>query len=169
MGDLIYTGIASRVFRSSFTNGLQGDGAYRLNDAHTLRAGFCGSLEPVAIDNHAAVFPTDSMGNQCPTVPGMPPCTTAGNVPIHTVDDTNINSWLYGVYVQDEWRPFQRLTINYGIRYDLNDAFVHADQFSPRIGAIYEFPTQTTLHGGYARYFTPPPTELVSGVRQICR
>ena len=162
VGDFIYTGIASRVFRSSFANGLQGDGAYRLNDSHTLRAGFYGSAEPVAIDNHAAVFPADDMGNQCPTVPGMPPCTMPGNVPIHIVDNTNITSWLYGVYLQDEWRPIQRLTINYGLRYDLNDAFVHADQFSPRIGGVYEFPTQTTLHAAYARYFTPPPTELVS-------
>jgi len=150
VGDLIYTGIASRVFRSSFANGLQGDGAYRLNDSHTLRAGFYGSAEPVAINNHAQVFPADDMGMQTSTVP------------ISIVDNTNITSWLYGIYLQDEWRPVERLTINYGIRYDLNDAFVHADQFSPRLGAVYEFPTQTTLHGGYSRYFTPPPTELVA-------
>jgi len=150
VGDLIYTGIASQVFRSSFTNGLQGDGAYRLNDFHTLRAGFYGSAEVVAIDNHASVFPADDMGMQTSTLP------------ISVVDDTNINSWLYGIYLQDEWRPIAPLTVNVGIRYDLNDAFVHADQFSPRLGLVYEFPTQTTLHGGYARYFTPPPTELVS-------
>jgi len=150
VGDLIYTGIASQVFRSSFTNGLQGDGAYRLNDFHTLRAGFYGSAEVVAIDNHASVFPADDMGMQTSTLP------------ITVVDDTNINSWLYGIYLQDEWRPIAPLTVNVGIRYDLNDAFVHADQFSPRLGLVYEFPTQTTLHGGYARYFTPPPTELVS-------
>ena len=39
-GDLIYTGVAARVFRSSFANGVQGDGAYRVTDTHTLRAGF---------------------------------------------------------------------------------------------------------------------------------
>ncbi|HVN86249.1 MAG TPA: TonB-dependent receptor [Candidatus Binatia bacterium] len=161
-GDLIYNGNASRVFRSSFANGLQGDAAYRLNDTHTLRAGFYGSAEPVAIDNHALVFPADDMGNQCPNIPGMPPCNVPGNVPIRIVDNTNVTSWLYGVYLQDEWRPIQRLTINYGIRYDLNDSFVHADQFSPRAGAVYEFPTQTTLHAAYARYFTPPATELIS-------
>ncbi len=38
---------------------------------------------------------------------------------------------------------------------------MHADQFSPRVGAVYDFPTRTTLHAAYARYFTPPPTELV--------
>jgi outer membrane receptor protein involved in Fe transport len=41
---------------------------------------------------------------------------------------------------------------------------VHADQFSPRLGVVYELPTHTTLHAGYARYFTPPPNELVSAV-----
>ena len=161
-GDLIYNGDASRVFRSSFANGLQGDGAYRLTESHTLRAGFYGSAEPVAINNHASVFPADDMGNQCPNVPGMPPCNLPGNVPIQRVDNTNVTSWLYGVYLQDEWRPLPRLTINYGIRYDLNDAFVHADQFSPRVGGVYEFPTQTTLHAAYSRYFTPPATELIS-------
>jgi outer membrane receptor protein involved in Fe transport len=148
-GDLIYTGIASRVFRSSFANGVQGDAAYRVTDSHTLRAGFYGSAERAEIDNHAAVFPLDNMG-------------TPLTAPVHIVDNTALTASLYGVYLQDEWRPIQRLTINYGIRYDLIDAFVHADQFSPRVGAVYDFPTHTTLHAAYARYFTPPPTELVS-------
>ena len=149
-GDLIYNGIASQVFRSSFANGLQGDAAYRVTDTHTLRAGFYGSAERAEIDNHAAVFPADDTGNQTSTIPTS------------IVDNHGLTAWLYGVYVQDEWRPVSHLTINYGIRYDLYDAFVHADQFSPRLGAVYELPTQTTLHAAYARYFTPPPTELVS-------
>src|SRR4029077_781257 len=33
---------------------------------------------------------------------------------------------------------------------------------SPRIGMVYEFSPQTSMHAGYARYFTPPPTEPVS-------
>jgi len=149
-GDLIYNGNASRVFRSSFTNGLQGDAAYRGIPTHTLRAGFYGSANPVTIDNHAMVFPADSMGNQ------------TSNVPFSIVDNTNVSAWTYSAYVQDEWQPIPHLTINSGIRYDLYDALVHADQFSPRIGGLYEFPTQTTLHAGYARYFTPPATELIS-------
>ncbi len=40
IGDLVFNGIASDVYRRGFANGLQGDGAYKLNDAHTLRAGF---------------------------------------------------------------------------------------------------------------------------------
>jgi outer membrane receptor protein involved in Fe transport len=109
------------------------------------------SGEPVTIDNHAYAFPADMAGMQIP-----------GDAPVPIVDDKNKTSWLYGAYVQDEWKPLDPLTINVGIRYDLVDAFTHSDQFSPRVGAIYNFPTQTILHAGYARYFTPPPSELVS-------
>ena len=43
------------------------------------------------------------------------------------------------------------------------DAFVKAGQLSPRLGLVYKADTgDTTLHAAYARYFTPPPTELVS-------
>jgi outer membrane receptor protein involved in Fe transport len=38
-----------------------------------------------------------------------------------------------------------------------------SNQFSPRVGAVYDFPEGTTLHAAYARYFTPPPLEAVSG------
>jgi outer membrane receptor for ferrienterochelin and colicin len=140
------------VFRSSFANGLQGDGAYRMGESHTLRGGFYFSVERAEIDNHAAVFPADVSGNQ------------TSSVPVTVVDNTAVTAWIYGVYLQDEWHPTAPLTISFGLRYDLIDAFAHADQFSPRIGAAYEFPTQTTLHVGYSRYFTPPPTELVSVV-----
>ena len=40
IGDLIYQGIASRVFSSDLSNSLQGDVTYRLGSAHTIRGGF---------------------------------------------------------------------------------------------------------------------------------
>jgi len=43
------------------------------------------------------------------------------------------------------------------------DAYVTGHQLSPRLGAVYQISPQTTLHAGYARYFTPPPNELISG------
>jgi outer membrane receptor protein involved in Fe transport len=54
------------------------------------------------------------------------------------------------------------LTINYGIRFDYVNAYVTESQWSPRIGMVYEFSPQTSMHAGYARYFTPPPLELVA-------
>ena len=39
-GDILFNGQATDVYRQSVASGIQGDGSYRVNDAHTLRAGF---------------------------------------------------------------------------------------------------------------------------------
>ena len=151
-GDLIYNGAASRIFRSNWTNGLQGDSSYRLNDTNTIRAGFWFSGERAEIDNHELVFP-------CCTPSGM----QLSDVPLPPiVDDRAITSWLYGIYLQDEWRPTEQVTVNFGSRFDLYDGIVRADQVSPRLGLAYKPFKKTTLHAAYARYFAPPPTELVT-------
>ncbi len=66
IGDLLFNGVASNVFQSSLTNGLQGDASYRLNDKHTIRAGFYASGENDVSNNNSTVFLLDGMGN--PTV-----------------------------------------------------------------------------------------------------
>ena len=63
--------------------------------------------------------------------------------------------------MQDEWKPFEQLTINFGGRFDVADLFVSENQLSPRINVVYEPFKGTALHAGYARYFTPPPLEFV--------
>ena len=37
-------------------------------------------------------------------------------------DDANANYWNYGVFLQDNWKLFQRLTLNMGLRYDVQTA-----------------------------------------------
>jgi len=149
-GDLVFNGVSSDVFRSSFSNGLQGDGSYRLNDAHTVRMGFFANYEDIRSDNISTVFPVDADG----VVSGAPFTITDNN-------PKNGNTTL-SLYLQDEWKPLSKLTINYGLRFDQVDAFVKASQLSPRLGLVYQATPQTTLHVAYARYFTPPPTELVA-------
>ena len=105
--------------------------------------------ERAEIDNHEATFPIDPIG-------------TPSNLPISIVDNKALQTWIYSVYAQDEWKPVEKLTINYGVRFDLYDGLTRADQASPRVGAVYNLFKGTTLHAAYARYFTPPPTELVS-------
>jgi outer membrane receptor protein involved in Fe transport len=150
IGDLVFNGVASDVFRSSVSTGLQGDGSYRLNDAHTLRMGVMASTENIRSDNSSTVFPVDASGN----VSGAP----------FTIIDNNTknDNRLLGLYLQDEWRTSEKLTVNYGARFDQVNAFVSESQLSPRLGLVYRATARTTLHAGYARYFTPPPTELVS-------
>ncbi|MFZ0889857.1 MAG: TonB-dependent receptor [Candidatus Binataceae bacterium] len=149
VGDLIYNGAASRVFRSDWSNGFQVDTAYRPFAGHTFRVGGYFDSERAEIDNHESTFPATG-GIQ------------SSDFPISVVDDIALQTWIYSVYAQDEWKPVEQLTINCGARFDLYDGLVRADQASPRVGLEYTPIKGTTLHAGYARQFTPPPTELVT-------
>lgn len=151
IGDLLFNGVASRVLRSGFANGMQADGSYKVNADHTLRSGLFFSAEKLKNNNGVSTFPCcDNSGNQ------------TSDVPISFSDNTNKAAYLYGLYLQDEWRATNKLTINYGARADHVDAYVTGGQLSPRVGAVYQATKATTLHAGYARYFTPPPTELIT-------
>ena len=148
-GDLIFNGVASAVNRGIFSNGLQGDGSYKLNDDHTLRGGFTFTEEHLTVNTSNFVFPADAMGNQ------------SGSTPFDIEDGSAKQAYLYGIYLQDEWKLTHQLTLNYGARFDVVNAYVNESQLSPRINLVYLPCENTTLHAGYARYFTPPPLELV--------
>ncbi len=150
-GDLIYTGVASTIARSGWANGLQADGSYKLNDQHTIRLGGFFSAERLDNNSNVLTFPADGSGAQ----------TT--DVPTSYATQNSKTALLEGLYLQDEWKALDKLTINYGARFDHVQAFTSGSQLSPRLGAVYQLTPQTTVHAGYARYFTPPPTELITG------
>jgi outer membrane receptor protein involved in Fe transport len=142
VGDLLLNGIASDITRQSYTNGIQGDGSYQLNPAHTVRAGFTFSGEQAFVGNTSLVE----------AAPGGVP----SGVPETITDNVSKVGWLAGVYVQDEWKITNNFTINGGLRFDQMWQFVSANQLSPRINFTYKPFDYTTFHAGYARYFTPP-------------
>jgi opacity protein-like surface antigen len=149
VGDLIFNGVASRVDRDVTSNGIEFDSSYKLNDQHTLRGGFLFSEQHAAVGTVTLVFPVDANGTQTSDVPGR------------IVDNSQKYGSFYGLYFQDEWKPFEPLTINFGARLDFVNAFSNANQLSPRLNVVYEPVKGTVIHGGYARYFTPPPLENV--------
>ena len=93
VGDLVFNGVSSDIYRSSFVNGLQGDGAYRVGGGHTLRAGFTASGErrkpsiprsssrwtPMAIRSTRR----SASANRIPSSAGSPAsmCRTSGRSP----------------------------------------------------------------------------------------
>jgi outer membrane receptor protein involved in Fe transport len=149
VGDLVFNGIASDVYRRGFANGLQGDGAYQLSDAHTLRAGFTVTGESTQNSNVSTVLPLDAFGNPV-------------DAPFTTTDNSSKLGWIAGMYVQDEWRITDKLTLNAGLRFDQMWQYVDANQLSPRLNAVYKPFDGTTFHAGYARYFTPPPQAIAA-------
>jgi outer membrane receptor protein involved in Fe transport len=149
LGDLVFNGIAAQILRKNEVTGLQSDASYRLSEAHTVRSGIFLQRERFGVDNSSQVFPADDQGNQL------------SSTSLTIQDNSHITGHLYGVYLQDEWKPTNKLTVNYGARYDKVSTVVDESQVSPRVGLVYDLTDQTRLHAGYARYFTPPPTELI--------
>ncbi|HVE20865.1 MAG TPA: TonB-dependent receptor [Acidocella sp.] len=151
IGDLMFTGIAQTADRSILSNGVQSDGSWRINNAHTLRFGFQVEMDQLNVSTASAVLPVDADGMQ------------TSETPETIYQGQQKTGTLYGLYVQDEWRILPRVTINYGARFDGVNEYTSGTQLSPRVNVVWNATNTTTLHIGYARYFTPPPFELVGG------
>ncbi len=151
IGDLLFNGVSQTAARSVLSTGEQTDASWRVNDQHTIRAGFQVTAERNVSSTDSSVVSLDDSGNQ---ISGQPFNIQSG---------TGKTGTLFGVYVQDEYRITPKLTINYGLRFDQVDEYTHENQVSPRINAVWKPFEGTTVHAGYSRYFTPPPFELVSG------
>ncbi len=149
VGDMVFNGVASDVYRRSFVNGIQTDASYRWADAHTLRAGFIVSTERTLVNNASLLLPLDDMGDPL-------------DAPFGVIDSSKKTGWLFGTYLQDEWKITNQLTLNAGLRFDQMWQYVDANQLSPRISLTYTPFDGTVLHVGYARYFTPPPQVLAA-------
>jgi len=150
VGDLLFNGIAQTAYRQSWASGVQGDGSWRVSPEHTLRSGFYIQRERSPFSTTSNVLPVDETGMQ----------TT--DQPLSIFDSNSKTGWIYSYYLQDEWKIVPTVTLNFGARYDQFAEFVSERQLSPRANLVWQ-PTETTaFHAGYARYFTPPPFELVA-------
>jgi hypothetical protein len=148
-GDLMFNGVASAVHRTLVGNGVEADGKWAITAAHTLRAGWLATEAKAGTRTTTAVFAADQDGNQ------------TSSTPFDIADDQKKFGWLGGVYAQDEWEAAHGLTINAGVRADTSHGLRDERQLSPRVNLVYQLSADTSVHLGYARYFTPPPLELV--------
>jgi outer membrane receptor protein involved in Fe transport len=157
MGDVIINGFADRARLTSLASGVQADASQKLGDAHTLRFGLFFQNEHTTSNVTSTVL----RSNDCD---GDESCviTPTSDIPFTIIDSHNKTGRLYGAYLQDEWKLARNLTLNYGARYDIVNAFTKESQLSPRINLVWNPATLTTVHIGYARNFTPPPQELIA-------
>ena len=69
----------------------------------------------------------------------------------YSVDDT-----LFAVFAQDNYRATQKLTLNLGLRYELQTFTDSRTDFAPRLGIVYD-PSgagRTVLRGGFGIYYS---------------
>jgi outer membrane receptor protein involved in Fe transport len=141
-GDMVFNDVASDVIRQSTLTGTQFDTSYIVNNQHTLRGGFAVSGEQTNVTNASTVMPGDIGAVTGPA--------------FQIVDKDSLLGWNIGTYIQDEWKLTDQLTLNTGFRFDQLYQYVDANQLSPRFAVVYRPFAGTTVHAGYARYFTPP-------------
>ena len=149
-GDLMFNGIAPWARRTSLATGVQADGSWKMAGDHTLRGGFLAQRERVTSMTRSNVLPTDANGDP------------ASDQPFGIVEGSDTVVWLYGLYLQDEWKATSTVTVNFGARFDAFTADTAENQLSPRVNVVWEPNDVLTAHVGYARYFTPPPLAQVN-------
>ncbi len=161
---LLFDGVAGRVDNSDFANGLQADASEKLGDYHTLRAGLLANYDLERLDTRTAVFPATAPFAPNPSAENLPgPTPQSSTTPRSFTENGGNRGLTAGLYVQDEWWLSDRLTLNYGARYDRFDvSFEHEGQVSPRVNLVWQVDDATTAHLGYARYFMPPTLQYVA-------
>jgi len=149
LGDVLFDGIAQDAYKQNVAYALQSDGAFKLNDTHTLRAGVFVQSDRSKSYTSSAVIALDPAGNQI------------SDIPETIVDDGAKTEWIESLYLQDEWKIIPTVTVNYGLRFDNFTAFTSDHQLSPRLNVVWQALDDTVVHAGYSRYLSPPPFELV--------
>ncbi|TLZ33613.1 MAG: TonB-dependent receptor [Gammaproteobacteria bacterium] len=148
LGDLLFNGIAEQAYKRDVAYALQSDGAYQLNESHTLRVGVYAQTDRLTSNTSSLVLQTSG---------GVP----INDVPVAVIDETRNSQYIESAYLQDEWHINSVLVMNYGARFDHFTAFTSGSQLSPRVNFVWQAAENTTLHAGYSRFFSPPPFELV--------
>jgi len=151
MGDLMFNGISPWANRKSLATGAQGDGSWKVADDHTLRGGFLVQRERATTLTNAQVLGVDDTG------------TPLNDLPVGISFASDQIGWLYGVYLQDEWKVTPTVTINFGTRFDAYSYAIAENQLSPRLNVVWQPNDWLTAHAGYSRYFSPPPLAQING------
>ena len=148
-GELVFNGVDTALTQHSLAAGLQADASYKASPSHTIRFGLFFQHERNSTDSVTRVFALS--GN----------CDVTACTPIAIPVSEKATAKTFGIYLQDEWKIAEQLTLNYGLRYDHFWWTLSEGQLSPRAGLVWKPAPATTVHLGYARYFTPPPLTLI--------
>ncbi|MGH7024377.1 MAG: TonB-dependent receptor [Caulobacteraceae bacterium] len=152
LGDLLFNGVAQAAQKSDTAGGVQAEGEYHFGEAHTVRAGLIAEVDRAVSDTTSQVIALDPNTNSQ---------VSSFGVPETIIDDTAKTAVTLSAYIQDEWKILSNLTLNYGLRFDQFDGYRDQNQLSPRVNLVWKPFEDTTFHAGYARYFSPPPFELI--------
>ena len=91
--------------------------------------------------------------------PSIPTTWDAAYLPNQAQNfDVRLNHGYHGLFAQDQWRMTSKVTLNYGVRYDVESGLgflVNGDKnnVAPRVGIAYAPDSKTVIRGGYGTFY----------------
>ena len=166
VGDVLYNGLAQTAYKRDVAYGTQAEAAWHAGAGHTVRFGLFYQADDTLSRTSSLVLATAPGGagnpNTNPLCADPAQTCQVSATPVGITDNGSKHGYSYSLYAQDEWDISDDITVNYGLRYDAFAAYDKENQLSPRINGIWKPIEGTTIHAGYARYFSPPPFELIA-------
>lgn len=78
--------------------------------------------------------------------------TTAGGL-TPEANEIHLNNDYNALFFQDDWKFHQKLTLNFGLRWDYDSEFVTKENFSPRVGFAWTAAPKTIIRGHYGLFY----------------
>ncbi len=148
--EIAFNGIAPYIKEKDQAYGTQAEATYTLNAANAVKAGIEINDEQSTTYVDAAVLALTPGG------------TPVSGQPTHIIDQSAHETDTYSLYASDVWTASSNFTLIYGVRFDDLKSYRDESQFSPRVNFVWSIDPSLIVHGGYSRFFTPPPAELVT-------
>ena len=78
--------------------------------------------------------------------------TTAGGL-TPEANEIHLSNNYNALFFQDDWKFHQKLTLNFGLRWDYDSEFKTKENFSPRVGFAWSAASNTIIRGHYGLFY----------------
>jgi outer membrane receptor protein involved in Fe transport len=68
-------------------------------------------------------------------------------------DQTRLRNDGISLFAQDDWRPFRKVTLNLGLRYDYDSKFEDGDNLAPRFGISWNPDAKTVVRANFGLFY----------------